>query len=74
LNDFTERYGPVFSEEDMNELDTLGGLVIRLTGRVPSLGELVTHPNGLEFEIIDADPRRIRRLRLRHLPKPAGGA
>jgi magnesium and cobalt transporter len=74
LSDFTERYGPVFSEEDMNELDTLGGLVIRLTGRVPSLGELVTHPNGLEFEIIDADPRRIRRLRLRHLPKPDGEA
>lgn len=74
LSDFTARYGQVFSEEDMNELDTLGGLVIRLTGRVPSLGELVTHPNGLEFEIVDADARRIRRLRLRHLPKLDGEA
>lgn len=74
LNDFTERYGKVFSEDDMSELDTLGGLVIRLTGRVPSLGELVTHPNGLEFEIVEADPRRIRRLRLRNIPKPDGEA
>lgn len=74
LNDFTERYGNVFSEEDMSELDTIGGLVIRLTGRVPSLGELVPHPNGLEFEIVDADPRRIRRLRLRNIPKSDGDA
>lgn len=66
---FTERYGQLFSEEEMSEHDTLGGLVFRLTGRVPSRGELVAHPNGIEFEIMDADPRRIRRLRLRKLPK-----
>lgn len=71
LSNFIERYGPVFSEDEISELDTLGGLVFRLTGRVPSLGELVTHPNGLEFEIMDADPRRIRRLRLRNLPDAA---
>ncbi|MBT4740526.1 MAG: HlyC/CorC family transporter [Rhodospirillaceae bacterium] len=70
LSDFVARYGAVFSDDDMSEPDTLGGLVFRLTGRVPSLGELVMHPNGLEFEIVDADPRRIRRLRLRNLPKP----
>jgi magnesium and cobalt transporter len=70
LSDFIARYGKVFSDEDVSELDTLGGLVFRLAGRVPSLGELVSHPNGVEFEIMDADPRRIRRLRLRNLPKP----
>lgn len=70
LSDFVARYGDIFSEDDMEEPGTLGGLVFRLTGRVPSLGELVTHPNGLEFEIVEADPRRIRRLRLRNLPRP----
>lgn len=68
LSHFIDRYGQVFTEEEISELDTLGGLVFRLTGRVPSRGELVAHPNGLEFEIMDADPRRIRRLRLRNLP------
>jgi magnesium and cobalt transporter len=67
LTDFADRYGTVFSEEDLAELDTLGGLVFRLTGRVPNRGELVTHPSGLEFEVMDADPRRIRRLRIRKL-------
>jgi len=52
---------PVDWEE---EVDTLGGLVFMLCGRVPARGEVVTHPAGHEFEIIDADPRRIRRLRL----------
>ncbi|MDD9926288.1 MAG: magnesium/cobalt efflux protein, partial [Rhodospirillaceae bacterium] len=42
-----------------------------LTGRVPTRGELVVHePSGVEFEILDADPRRIKRLRARKLPKP----
>ena len=47
------------------EVDTLGGLVFTLAGRVPSHGEVITHPAGLEFEVIDADPRRIKRLLVR---------
>jgi magnesium and cobalt transporter len=47
------------------EVDTLGGLVFLLTGRVPARGEVVPHPSGVEFEVIDADPRRIKRLRVR---------
>ena len=47
-------------------IDTLGGLVISLTDRVPSRGELVTHASGIAFEVIDADPRRIKRLRVRN--------
>lgn len=70
LTDFAERYGVAFTEEDVAELDTLGGLVFRLTGRVPSRGELVSHPSGLEFEVMDADPRRVRRLRIRRLSDP----
>ncbi|HVH04012.1 MAG TPA: hemolysin family protein [Amaricoccus sp.] len=47
------------------EVDTLGGLVIRLAGRVPARGELVRHPEGHAFEVLDADARRMKRLRLR---------
>ena len=49
-------------EEDV---DTLGGLVFLLTGRVPARGEVVRHPEGAEIEVVDADPRRIKRLRVR---------
>jgi magnesium and cobalt transporter len=46
------------------EVDTFGGLVFMLTGHVPARGEVIAHPSGHEFEITDADPRRIKRLRL----------
>lgn len=51
--------------EDDEEIDTLGGLVFLRTGRVPLRGEIVPHETGAEFEVIDADPRRIKRVRLR---------
>lgn len=50
---------------DEEEIDTLGGLVFMLAGRVPVRGEVVQHPAGVEFEVVDADPRRIKRLRVR---------
>ena len=53
------------SEEDEEEIDTLGGLVFMLAGRVPARGEVVKHPGGPDFEVVDADPRRIKRLRVR---------
>jgi magnesium and cobalt transporter len=59
--------------EDDDEIDTLGGVVFLLTGRVPARGEVVPHPSGAEFEVVDADPRRIKRLRVR-LPEGAKGA
>lgn len=52
-------------EVDEEEIDTLGGLVSMLSGRVPTRGEVVVHPDGPEFEVLDADPRRIKRLRVR---------
>ena len=57
-------------EVDEEEIDTLGGLVFMLSGRVPARGEVVLHPDGPEFEVVDADPRRIKRLRVR-LPHAA---
>ena len=65
IREFEEAEGAMLLPEDWEEeVDTLGGLVFMLTGRVPTRGEVITHPMGHEFEIIDADPRRIRRLRL----------
>ncbi|HJU19380.1 MAG TPA: hemolysin family protein [Stellaceae bacterium] len=58
-------------EGEQEEVDTLGGLVSSLAGRVPKRGEVIAHPGGLEFEVLDADPRRIKRLRVRHPPSPA---
>jgi magnesium and cobalt transporter len=52
-------------EIDPEEVDTLGGLVFMLSGHVPARGEIIQHPDGPEFEVIDADPRRIKRLRVR---------
>ncbi len=50
---------------DEEEIDTLGGLVSMLSGHLPARGEVIRHPDGPEFEVIDADPRRIKRLRVR---------
>ena len=52
------------AEADDEEVDTLGGLVFMLIGRIPAKGEIIEHPNGVEFEVVDADPRRIKRLRV----------
>ncbi|MGQ7478389.1 transporter associated domain-containing protein, partial [Streptococcus suis] len=50
--------------------DTLGGLVFSIVGRVPARGELIRHGSGVKFEVLDADPRRIKKLRV-HPPRPA---
>lgn len=55
----------LFDEERDEDIDTLGGLVVSLAGRVPQRGELIAHPAGVEFEVIDADPRRLKQLRVR---------
>jgi magnesium and cobalt transporter len=70
IEEFERRVGPVLSEEEREQdIDTLGGLVFTLTGHVPTRGETVTHPSGIVFEVIEADPRRIKRLRIRNLPQ-----
>jgi CBS domain containing-hemolysin-like protein len=55
------------SDEQEEAIDTLGGLVFSIAGRIPARGELVHHPSGIEFEVLEGDPRRIKRLRI-HLP------
>lgn len=71
LPEFEAEIGMPLSDVDVDEeIDTLGGLVFLLTGRVPARGEVVPHPSGVEFTIVDADPRRIKRIRVR-LPEAA---
>jgi CBS domain containing-hemolysin-like protein len=63
---FEAQFGAVLTEEERGaDIDTVGGLVFTLAGRVPAKGELVSHGSGLEFRVLEADPRRIRRLRVR---------
>ncbi|MCC7048444.1 MAG: HlyC/CorC family transporter [Alphaproteobacteria bacterium] len=74
IEEFESRVGPILTDEEREQIDTLGGLVFAVAGRVPGRGELVTHASGLEFEVLDADPRRVKRVRVRNLPKPADAA
>lgn len=68
VEEFEARVGPMLKDDQRADIDTLGGLVFALAGRIPARGEVVKHPSGLEFEVVDADPRRIKRLRVRKVP------
>ncbi len=76
VREFEDHVGPVLTaEERADDIDTLGGLVFSLIGRVPTRVEVIRHrPSGIEFEILDADARRIRRLRVCNLPPARDGA
>ncbi|UUX52225.1 hemolysin family protein [Nisaea acidiphila] len=71
IEEFEELFGEVLDEEEREEIDTLGGLVFSLAGRVAARGELLTHPAGLEFEVLEGDSRRIKRIRI-HRVQPDG--
>jgi magnesium and cobalt transporter len=66
LEDFKTETGVDLATSEADEaIDSLGGLVASLVGRVPQRGEIIAHPSGYEFEVLEADPRRIKRLRIR---------
>jgi len=66
LEDFKSETGVDLATSEADEaVDSLGGLVASLVGRVPQRGEIIAHPSGYEFEVLEADPRRIKRLRIR---------
>lgn len=69
VDDLEGRFGRFMTDEEREEVDTLGGLVNLLAGHVPARGEVIVHSSGLEFEVLDADPRRIHRLCIRNLYK-----
>jgi magnesium and cobalt transporter len=75
LDDFEEALGQSLTEHeavDEEEIDTLGGLVFMLIGRVPVRGEVIEHPSGASIEVLEADPRRLKRLRVRRAGQPVG--
>ncbi len=69
IEELEEKIGAVLSDEEREEdIDTLGGLVFALAGRVPGRGELVEHEHsGISFEVLEADPRRVKRVRVHNV-------
>jgi CBS domain containing-hemolysin-like protein len=74
IGELEARCGRFVSDEERAEVDTLGGLVFYLASRVPARGEIIRHPSGVEFEIVEADPRRVRQLRIRNYKRDAPAA
>ncbi len=67
IKELEKLIGEFATDEEREEIDTLGGVVFKLIDRVPRRHEVIAHPSGLEFEIVDADPRRVKRLCVRDL-------
>lgn len=72
IDEFEEKYGKIFTEEEHEEADTLGGLVFFTASRIPARGEVIKHDSGMVFEILEADQRRVSSLRIRNIPAPDG--
>jgi magnesium and cobalt transporter len=69
IEDFEARVGPLLTEEERDaDIDTVGGLIFTIAGRVPARGEVIRHESGAEFRVLDSDARRIRRLRAKLPP------
>lgn len=65
VRELEERLGVgLLTPEEEADIDTLGGLVVNLVGRMPARGEFVRHASGIEFEVLDADPRRVKKLKI----------
>ena len=62
VEDLEKKIGGYFSDEEKEDIDTVGGLVFNLLGKIPSRGEVISHQSGLEFTIRDADTRKIKRI------------
>lgn len=70
LTELAEVIGVEFTVDEGEAVDTLGGLVFSIAGRVPQRGEVLSHPTGYDFEVIDADARKIRKIRIRKAAPP----
>ena len=62
VDEFEKKLGVFFENVDKEDIDTVGGLVFNLIGKIPSRGQVIGHKSGLEFTILDADTRKIKRL------------
>lgn len=68
IDEFQEKFGTLLSEEESDDVDTLGGMIFSMIGRIPARGEIIAHDSGTTFEILDADPRRVNRVLIRNIP------
>jgi len=69
IEELEEKIGPIRTQEEKEEdIETIGGLVLHLTDRVPQRGEKIPHSSQIEFEILEADSRRIKRVGIHGLP------
>lgn len=69
MDDFEEQFGSILTSEDKeNNPKTIGGLVLSVAGYIPARGEIITHSSGTQFEIVQSDARRIKRLRVLQHP------
>ena len=65
IKELEKHFGVTLRDDELDEdLETVGGLVSHLAGRVPLRSDCLSHPSGLMFEIVDADPRRVKRVRV----------
>lgn len=71
IDEFEDEFGHILSEEEREENDTLGGLAFYMAGRVPVRGEVLTHESGMVLEILEADPRRVNRIKIKNVPSIA---
>lgn len=69
ISDFETQYGEILSTAERGDIETLGGLAYALAGRIPNRGEILKHDSGMSLEILEADPRRIHKMRLRDVPE-----
>lgn len=70
IEQFESQFGAILTPQEKEDIDTLAGLVVTIAGRVPVRGEILQHRSGLEFEVVEADPRRINRVRIRTRAAP----
>ena len=68
VDDFETTYGALLDQDERDEIETLGGLVFAIAGRIPKRGEVLTHKSGMVFEVLEADPRRVHKVRIRDIP------
>ena len=70
IADLENKIGPFLSPEDKEaDLDTLGGLIFFTAGRLPYRGEIIKHKSGIQFQILDVDMRRIKKVKITHFKK-----
>lgn len=70
VEEFEDRYGEIFSPSIKDEdIETLGGLVFFLAGHIPTRNEIIQHPNGVEFQVLDCNARYIKTMMIRNVPR-----